>query len=77
LLKRGTNEQPLHSTREASATGNHLKPASPECLMRETLDVCTFFASMTGKKQWPARIPNKQDFCRIGRQARSLTERYR
>jgi hypothetical protein len=50
LLKRGKNEHPLHRTSEASATGNHLKPAGPECLMRATLDVCVFFASTTAKK---------------------------
>jgi len=50
LLKRGNTEHPLHRTREASATGNHLKPAGPECLMRTTLDVCVFFASTIAKK---------------------------
>jgi len=47
LLGRGTNEQPLHRTSAASATGNRLKPAGLEFLMRATLDVFVFFASKT------------------------------
>jgi hypothetical protein len=64
-------------TSDASATGNHLKPARPEVLIRATLDVCVLFASTTAKSTWSAQITNKQNICRIGRQATSLTERYR
>jgi hypothetical protein len=67
LLGRGTNEQPLHRTSEASVTGNHLKPAGLVCLMGGTLEVCALFASTTVKSLigvihagWnAARIPDK------------------
>ena len=50
LLGRGTNEQPLHKTSEASASDNHLEPAGPVYLMGGTLEICGLFASTTAKK---------------------------
>jgi hypothetical protein len=50
LLKPGKIEHPLHRTSEASAIGNHLTPAGPDCFMRATLDVCLLFASTIAKK---------------------------
>jgi hypothetical protein len=69
-VKPGTAEHPPHKTSEASAIGNHLKPAMPGCFMRATLDVCVLFASTIAQKpgrrlrggggRCPARIPSKQ-----------------
>src|SRR5260370_20155332 len=89
LLKRGRNEHPLQSTREASAIGNHVKTTRPEYFMRATLDVCVFFASTIANKSmlrrwvsvrapdgaWRGRLTN-DDAHQIRRQARSLTQRY-
>src|SRR6266403_4658756 len=90
LLKGGKIEHPLHRTSEASTIGNHLKPMRPHCFMRATLDVCALFATAIARKHapgagWTVAERNEvarrgsltsEAFAKMGRQARSSTQRY-
>jgi hypothetical protein len=64
LLGRGKNAHPLHRNSDASASGNHFKPERPECLMRETLDVCVLFASTIAKTMVGGRAVAAYGRCR-------------